>query len=62
MEQHNKTTTSKRLGYLIGALSLLSYFAPMSANAALIEAPLPANAFITQNGFDWAWGANCAQR
>jgi len=26
-----------------------------SADAAIINAPLPANAFITHNGADWAW-------
>ena len=31
------------------------------ASAALIDAPLPSNAFITLNGFDWAWGGNCSQ-
>lgn len=30
-----------------------------SSQAALFDVPLPNNAFITLNGFDWAWGANC---
>ncbi len=26
-----------------------------SANAAFLDAPVPANAYISQNGLDWAW-------
>ncbi|WP_019140781.1 PEP-CTERM sorting domain-containing protein [Noviherbaspirillum massiliense] len=37
------------------ALALAGSFA--SAQAALINAPLPDNAYITQNGLDWAWGS-----
>lgn len=33
-----------------------------SANAALVQTPLPVNAYITLNGFDWAWGASCSSR
>jgi len=43
--------------------TLVSIFLTTSlANAALVEAPLPSNAYITMNGFDWAWGANCSSK
>lgn len=43
------------------ALSFLVFFAS-SASAALLNVPVPSNAYITLNGFDWAWGASCTSR
>lgn len=43
------------------ALSFLALFAS-STNAALLDVPVPSNAYITLNGFDWAWGASCTSR
>jgi hypothetical protein len=30
------------------------------AQGALLDVPVPTNAYIKLNGFDWAWGGNCA--
>tara|TARA_R110002110_G_scaffold91264_2_gene237506 strand:+ start:124715 stop:125344 length:630 start_codon:yes stop_codon:yes gene_type:complete len=35
--------------------------ATTASQAAIIDAPLPSNTFINLNGFDWAWGSNCAR-
>lgn len=43
------------------ALAFLALFAS-STNAALLDVPVPSNAYITLNGFDWAWGASCTSR
>ncbi len=41
---------------LLRALAVLSFAGcAASAQAALINAPLPTNTFITQGGLDWAW-------
>ncbi|MBC7780104.1 MAG: PEP-CTERM sorting domain-containing protein [Proteobacteria bacterium] len=32
------------------------------ANGALLDVPVPANAYITLNGFEWAWGASCTSK
>lgn len=45
----------------VASLLALSAAGPASA-AALIEAPLPSNAYISLNGFDWAWGASCTNK
>jgi hypothetical protein len=44
----------------VGTFSLVMGLVTPMAQAALIDAPLPANAYITRNGYDWAWGANCS--
>ncbi|MFK7887139.1 MAG: VPLPA-CTERM sorting domain-containing protein [Gammaproteobacteria bacterium] len=49
----------KKICQLACALSMLSV-GITPAQAALVETALPDNAFITMNGFDWAWGANCS--
>lgn len=36
--------------------------ASTSSQAALIETALPTSAYITLNGFDWAWGASCVTK
>ncbi len=36
-------------------LALIASLTISPANAALVNAPLPDNAYITLNGFDWAW-------
>jgi hypothetical protein len=60
MKYHvKKKELGKNLKLYIWILSIFSFFAPMSSNAALIDAPLPTNTYITLNGFDWAWGASC---
>ena len=44
--------------FLVLALPLMTALvsgAPSVADAALIDAPLPKNAYITHNGFEWAW-------
>jgi hypothetical protein len=61
MKHYGKIKTNKKVTLGICALSLISFFMPMSANAALFDVPLPSNTFITLNGFDWAWGASCAE-
>jgi hypothetical protein len=56
MEDTTKTTTRSRslsrsaLGAAVVAFSLAS-----PASAALVNTPLPANAFINFGGLDWAW-------
>lgn len=44
---------SKKLAAFAGALAISSAVVP--AHAALVDAPLPTNTFITQSGLDWAW-------
>lgn len=39
-----------------------SGLASTSTQAALIETELPTNTYITLNGFNWAWGANCSTK
>lgn len=53
---------TRNLTLRVCALAFLAFFACSSANAALLNVPLPANAFITLNGFDWAWGASCTSK
>ena len=62
MEYESKTKL--RLNRAIRLLTANFFLIMMisSANAALVQAPLPANAYITLNGFDWAWGASCSSR
>lgn len=43
----------KQLLKAVAALSFASCLG--SANAALVNAPLPVNSYITINGLDWAW-------
>jgi hypothetical protein len=39
---------------LIGS-ALLMMVSPSAFSAPLIQAPLPSNAYITKNGYEWAW-------
>lgn len=43
----------KKLASIACALAIGS--AAIPANAALLNAPLPTNTYITQSGLDWAW-------
>ena len=36
-------------------ISFLALLAPNAMSTPLVEAPLPDNAFITKNGYQWAW-------
>ena len=43
-------------GVLVAVLvAMLSYLPAPDARASLINIPVPNNAFITLNGYDWAW-------
>jgi hypothetical protein len=44
----------KKTSLLLGLSMLLGVW---TAQAAFINAPLPSNAYITKNGFNWAWAA-----
>lgn len=48
----------KRLGILMAATVALG-LSVAPASAGPINAPVPSNAFITLNGFDWAWASPC---
>lgn len=43
--------------HLAAVLTILAALgtAPVASSAVLINAPLPSNAYITYNGYDWAW-------
>lgn len=43
-------------------LMLLIGFWSTYSHSALIETELTPNAYITQNGFDWAWGGRCVTK
>lgn len=45
---------SSLLGAVCGCLICLI---SSSANAVIVNAPLPSNTFITINGLDWAWAS-----
>jgi hypothetical protein len=45
---------------LIGAMFVLAFGITHIAQAALINAPVPDNAYITVNGYDWAWASPCS--
>jgi len=59
IDRNTLTPIRSKLPKLAALLVLAAITAPW-AQAALIDAPLPANAYITRNGYDWAWGANCS--
>ncbi len=40
---------------LILCLALMLVGVPCAVSTPLVEAPLPSNAYITRDGFDWAW-------
>ena len=52
---------SRRRVFVAAAFIATALLAP-TAQAALLETPLPSNAYITLNGFQWAWGSSCTQR
>ena len=54
----NQTLLSSTKFLFIAILGLGS----SSSMAALVETALPSNAYITLNGFDWAWGSNCSRK
>jgi hypothetical protein len=35
-------------------------FLALPAHAAFVDAPVPSDAYITLNGFDWAWASPCS--
>ena len=43
------------LGFFWGTLLLA-----LPAQSAFIDAPVPSNAYISVNGFDWAWASPCS--
>jgi hypothetical protein len=43
-------------GCLLGWVVLLV----LPAQAAYVDAPVPINAYITENGLDWAWASPCS--
>jgi hypothetical protein len=45
---------------LLAAVMLLAAGRLAPASAAIIDAPVPTNAYITFEGLDWAWGGPCA--
>ena len=42
-------------------LALAASFLAVSSKAAKLDEPVPINAYITLNGYDWAWGSNCSR-
>jgi hypothetical protein len=40
---------------LVSSFVLMIIAAPGALAAPLVEAPLPSNAYITKNGYEWAW-------
>ena len=46
----------KRLSLMVAAVA---FVLPMTANAALIDAPVPEDLYITIDGKDWAWAGPC---
>jgi hypothetical protein len=43
------------------AVAVVSVVAVPGAQAALLNAPVPGNAYITHGGLDWAWAAPCPE-
>jgi len=44
-----------RLRHLVLSFALVTIAAPSAFSTPLVEAPLPSNAYITKNGYEWAW-------
>jgi len=44
-----------RLRHLVLSLTLMTIAAPQATATPLVAAPLPSNAYITLNGYQWAW-------
>jgi len=44
-----------RLRHLVLILALMTAAAPQAVATPLVAAPLPHNAYITMNGYEWAW-------
>lgn len=49
----------KRFGTWVAAAAVALGVSLAPASAGPINAPVPSNAYITLNGFDWAWAAPC---
>ena len=45
----------KKVGSLLGVMVGISLAGATAHSAVLVAGPLPSNAFISYNGFDWAW-------
>ena len=43
------------LRHAVFSLALMTIAAPSALAAPLVEAPVPTSAYITKNGYDWAW-------
>ena len=48
---------ARMIRILIGAVAGLALLGATASEAAIVNAPLPSNTFITLNGFDWAWAS-----
>jgi hypothetical protein len=45
----------RKFRFLILIWAMIILISPNAFSAPLIQAPLPTNAYITMNGYDWAW-------
>ena len=45
----------KKFGSLLGVMVGISFAGATAQSAVLVAGPLRSNAFISHNGFDWAW-------
>lgn len=52
----------KKMKKLLLSVCLFGWgiFLALPVQAAFIDAPVPGNAYITLNGFDWAWASPCS--
>src|SRR3990170_6804097 len=53
-------TSMKRLLILFAAMVIAAFGTFTNARAAILDAPVPDNAYISLNGLDWAWAAPCS--